>query len=544
MSTKTNGEHDKISELRELCEKSLWEFAQWVMPHYVYGDVHEELYNFFQHNKADNKLALVPRDHLKSHCMAVTVAWMITCRPQITINYVSANPRLVQAQMRTIKGILTSDRHRMLWPDMLNYVRDRDSTVKHKPTGVWTQDMFEVDHPLRKEKHVRDATVTASTVKGSNTGLHCEVTVFDDLVTDENYNSEAERQDVVDCYVNFSKITTTGAKMYAVGTRYGDNDLYADLMEEEASYYDDDGKEVKEQLWEVFNRVVEDSPFRTGDGVFCWPRTKCPESGESFGFDRRELAIKRAKLLKNGATGFFAQYYNDPNDASLNRLSKENFKYYDVKHLHEEGGQWSYRGQPLKIYAAADLAFSEGSGVKLRKRDYTAICVLGVDCEGYIYILALDRFQTEKAEVYYDRIIELQQYWNFKKIVVETNNAGKIVKQQIESLVRQNGDWLEVEGKPHTSHSGKKEERIAQAVEPKYRTGTIFHFKGGYIKMLEEELILNRPAHDDLKDALAMCIEHSKPPGKRASMINKRTGTNNVLPISRFGGKRGKRNRI
>lgn len=534
----------KLTELRELCEGSLWDFAQWVNPHYVYGEVHEDLYNFFQYNEADNKLALVPRDHLKSHCMATTVAWLITRNPAITINYVSANADLVQAQLRAIKGMLSSDRHRMLWPDMLNYVRDRDGTVKHKPLGVWTQREIEVDHPMRKKLNVRDATVRTATVGGSNTGLHCEVTVFDDLVTDENYDSEALREDVVNCYINFSKITSTGAKMYAVGTRYGDNDLYNDLVEEEMNYFEEDGTEVREKLWQVFSRVVEDSPFRTGDGHFCWPRAQCPDSGDFYGFDRRELAIKRAKLIKSSAVGFFAQYYNDPNDASLNRLSKDNFKYYDIKHLNEEAGVWSYRGQPLKIFAAADLAFSEGTGAKMRKRDYTAICVIGLDSEGYVYILALDRFQTDKAETYYQHIIELQEYWGFKKIVVETNNAGKIVKNQIEHLVRQNGDWLEVEGKPHTSHSGKKEERIAQAVEPKYRTGSIFHFKGGYIKLLEEELILNRPAHDDLKDALAMAIEHSKPPRKSVGLVNKRTGTDNVYKMSRWGGRRGAKRRL
>ena len=35
----------------------------------------------------------------------------------------------------------------------------------------------------------------------------------------------------------------------------------------------------------------------------------------------------------------------------------------------------------------------------------------------------------------------------------------------------------------------------------------MFHFPGGYTAMLEEELVLNNPPHDDLKDALAAAVD-------------------------------------
>lgn len=531
-------------EIRSICEADAFEFAQWVMPDRYYGDVHKDLFHYFQFDEHACKLALIPRDHQKSHCMAVFVAWLITIKPWITINYVSANPRLVEAQLRVIKDILQSPQHRQLWPQHLNFIRDRDGTMRHKPLGTWTQREFSIDHPERKRRAVRDHTLSASTVGGVNTGLHCEVTIFDDLVTDENYKSEAEKQAVLDCYKNFAKISSTGSQMYAVGTRYGDDDLYALMKDIQVEYTDEKGERQKESRWAIFEKVVEDSPNRTGDGNFLWPRQQSPVTGEWFGFDARELAIKKADLQVDGdVTGFYAQYYNDPNDASLNKLSRNDFKYYNPKLLKNNGfGNWSYADKPLKIFAAADLAFTEGTGINSRRRDWTAITVIGIDTEGYIYLVDIKHFQTDKIEVYYDEIIELHEYWGFRKIVVETNNGGKLVKRYLEDEIRRRGGFLEVEGVAHTSHDGKKEERIIHALEPRYRSGTIYHHKGGFIKLLEEELILNRPPHRDLKDSLAICIEHSTSNIRRFNQ--EQTQHHNVVPITRFGGKRRRRNAV
>ena len=84
-----------------------------------------------------------------------------------------------------------------------------------------------------------------------------------------------------------------------------------------------------------------------------------------------------------------------------------------------------------------------------------------------------------------------------------------------------------------TRHQGTKEERIASVLKPRYENMTIFHTRGGHTPALEEELLLARPQHDDLKDCLAAVVEIAKPPSRR----NDSYQTNNVLPFSsRFGG--------
>ena len=84
-----------------------------------------------------------------------------------------------------------------------------------------------------------------------------------------------------------------------------------------------------------------------------------------------------------------------------------------------------------------------------------------------------------------------------------------------------------------TRNEGTKAERIAAALEHKYENMSVWHYKGGYTDMLEEELIQARPAHDDLKDALASAVSIAvKPKGSREDKQR-----DNVIQFNRrFGG--------
>lgn len=526
-----------VQAIRESCEADLYTFAQMMFPDRYYGDMHKEFFLFLQSEEHQFQLGLIPRDHQKSHCIAVYAAWKITKKPWWTILYVSSNPSLAREQLGVIEKILQSKQHRALWPEMLNYVRDRDGVMKHKPLDTWTQDAIKVDHPERLSRQVRDPTVRATSAKSTNTGFHCNEVIFDDLVTDENYESEAEKAEVVRCYKNCMKILTTGSYCKAVGTRYGDDDLYALITSLRIPVFDESGEEVGDAaMWEVFERVVEDSPYRTGDGNFVWPRVQMP-SGEFFGFDQRELAIKKANLTLDGnMSGFLAQYYNDPNDESLARINKQHFQYIEPKFLIKRGDEWYYNQKKLRITAAMDLAFSN---LKAKRRDFTAIAVVGMDQDGYLYVLDLERFKTDKMEEYYDKAIDMFSRWGFKQLVVESNNGGGLVAEYMKSVVRKEGGYLEIKPKAAPNDSSKYE-RILQILEPRYRNSEVFHNRIGLIRLLEEELVQPKPRNDDLKDAVTLAVTELKPPMGRGIALARKKLTEQ---LSRFGGRRGQQRR-
>ena len=529
----------ELEQARKICEQDLFTYAQMMFPKRYFGDLHRDLFYFFQESLkeamseglGDNAGALVPRDHQKSFCIAVACSWAITKYPWFTVAYVSSNPKLAESQLTVIKNIFKSDIHRELWPEMLNFeIHPRTKQFEHKSLGTWTKTDIDVDHPDRP-KSEKDPTIRATSAKSTNTGEHYKICIFDDLVTNENYASAAEREDIREVYQSFASIATTGSIKWMVGTRYGDNDLYADLQKKTYPIYDEDGMLVEEKpLWKFFERTVEDSRLRDGSGNFCWPRMKMPD-GSWYGFDRNELAKKKAEAFNEEL--YYAQYYNDPNAVATDKLGKDHFMYLQPSMLSQKNSVWYYNSKALKLNCGMDLAFSEGNGLKRIKRDYTSIAVVGFDDEGYCYVLDLKRFQTDKAEVYYQELIELYAYWGFRECTIETNAGGKVVASFIQDNLRADGHLLVINSQAKNQTHGSKEERNSLLLEPMYRQKSVYHTKGGYSRLLEEELRLSKPPHDDLKDAMYIAVSTAKRPTKPRFNTNRRTG-NVVMASSRF----------
>ena len=66
-------------QAREVLENDLFLFAKYVNPHYMYGDIHAQVFKWLAEDGLHNhQLLLMPRGHLKSHCIAVWCVWLIS----------------------------------------------------------------------------------------------------------------------------------------------------------------------------------------------------------------------------------------------------------------------------------------------------------------------------------------------------------------------------------------------------------------------------------------------------------------------------------
>src|SRR5690606_2385322 len=149
----------------------------------------------------------------------------------------------------------------------------------------------------------------------------------------------------------FTSIRNAGGFTLACGTRYHPNDIYAVWKEQNYPIYNDEGEQIDlRPVWQITEHVVEK------DGLFIWPRVIRPKDKKAFGFDMNVLS--RIKAEYSDKTQFYAQYYNDPNDPSSNRISNDKFQYYNPRLLRPEGSRWFYNGKRLNVYAAVDFAFS------------------------------------------------------------------------------------------------------------------------------------------------------------------------------------------
>jgi len=480
-----------LEQIRERAESDLLAFIKLVAPHRVIAAFHEEIISWWTRSEAkSHQMVLVPRDHAKSALLAYRVAWAITRNPAIRILYISSTANLAEKQLKMIKDILTSNIYRRYWPEMI--------VMEEGKREKWTSSEISIDHPKRRAEGIRDPTVFTGGLTTSLTGLHCDIACLDDVVVQENAYTEEGREKVRLQYSLLASIESADALEWVVGTRYHPMDLYNDLQEMEEEIAGKDGAiESSTPVYEVYTREVETTG--DGSGEYLWPRQQRAD-GKWFGFNQQILARKKAQYLDKNQ--FYAQYYNDPNKYENSLIDSERFQYYDRAQVTARLGKWFVRGKPVQLFAGMDLAFSTG-----KRSDYSVVVVIGVDSDGFIYILDIDRFKTEKPSEMFEHLRDAYIKWGFRKIRIETVAAQKSIAREIkDQYIRPNNLALSIDDYNPTRHLGAKEERIIACLQPRYENQTIWHYKGGNCQVLEEELRMKFPPHDDVKDALAIAI--------------------------------------
>jgi hypothetical protein len=502
------------AEIRQAAENDLEVFIGLVSPHLLLGPCHRDLIRWWcSSSRKDNVLVLLPRGHLKSILIAHKTAWELTRDPTETILYVSATSDLAEQQLGLIKNILISRTYMKYWPDMIN--------VNEGKREKWTSSEIIIDHPLRKKEGIRDPSIKTAGLTTNITGFHASNVKLDDVVVPKNAYTEDGRQQVASIISQIASIKVPGAKMDCVGTRYHGKDQYTVFMNQKYFVYDEDDEvEDEVDIWDSYIRVVEEN------GDFLWPRAR-RDDGKRFGFDKNVLS--RIKAEYEDKTQFYAQYYQNPNDPTSMRIGPDKFQYFEAHHIRNEADGWYFKDKRLNVYAAMDFAFSLKS-----KADSTAICIVGIDSDSNIYVLDIDRFKSDRISDYFKAILRMHQKWGFKKLRCEVTAAQTVIVRDLkENYIARQGLNIVIDEYRPTRNEGNKEERIAATLEPKYDNLKVWHCKGANTAALEEELMLEKPPHDDIKDALTAAIDICVPPRGRSSSQAK---VSNIIYHGRFGG--------
>jgi predicted phage terminase large subunit-like protein len=457
--------------------------------HYIPDPNHAEL----KVNLARTMILLDPRGFFKTFTNILdTVQWIINC-PDVRILIMSGTYKLTLQFLSLAKGKFylppgrKPEYFHLLFPEYVDRSADGDSK---EPLVV-----------LNRKHDSPDPTLGIMSIGSSLSGFHCDVLKFDDIVTDENCNTEETRQSLLDKADGAVNLLMPWGWHDIIGTRYFPNDYYGQA---EAKYKespeDFNLKLFTRAAWVVkpeFEEIEKNSLFDLKEHmvVLTFP-------------EHKTWALLRKDLSKNEKS-FRCQQLNQPvwgNEKSINfeRIVLES-------HRFRNGVQITLQevllAKPDYVYGAIDLARENKD-----QSDYTALAVgkvyqfglfqnfltpdelasaikLDGEDEGKWVLVILDvQFgkwsQTEIA----NRIAAMHNKWQCKSWYGEDTGGLALLKEKIADVSKTTyGCWPYIRWDVPSNSEGAKRNRI-KGLETLLKANRLYFLTDTWNEKVFEEL--------------------------------------------------------
>lgn len=226
-------EKQKILKLQDRCKTDLkflvtkiMQMPRWSEP------LHTEATEIVN-APGDRKILLLPRGHQKSTIFSVGwVIQQILINPDIRVKIISATWPLAKDLLHQTKSILQQS----ALPDIFGPFL--------QPQCRWTTDNIDVAQRMR---WLKDPTISTGGIDTGKTGGHCDLMIFDDIVTPENTTTPEQVRKVVDGYQSCLPLLDPGGRILIIGTRYVMADIYGYLIENESRSINGKLLETEEQ---------------------------------------------------------------------------------------------------------------------------------------------------------------------------------------------------------------------------------------------------------------------------------------------------------
>lgn len=430
--------------LKYLCTKFL------NTPHW--SQVHNELDLFMR--SAGNRIHIeLPRGHLKSHI--ITKGWsiqQILRNPNIRILIVNATEENAVRFTRSVERYMGKG-------SLLEKIYGRFES------GIWNQNEFIIG----QRTEILDApTLMAAGLQKTLTSQHYDVIIADDLVEPDNSRTKEQREKVHDFYLSLFDLLEPNGKLVVIGTRYHQDDLYARILEENATH----------QNWSVFVRSCYNP-----DGSILFPER----------FTQAQLDDIKTKSFYH----FSTQYLNNPIDPENADFKSDQVKYYDPT-----------TPNPSSLYLTIDPAISLS-----RDADYSAFVVAGMFADRRIRVVDCSHRRLVPSELV-DAIFDLVKKWRLHRVGIETFAFQKTLKYDIQRQQRERGVFFSIDelGKRHSGRGEQilsKEARIRR-LQPYFEQGLV-EIRMDMSDLRDELLAFPRGKHDDLIDALSYQLDYLVP---------------------------------
>ena len=418
----------------------------------------------------NNKILLmVPRGCFKSTIASTAVPiWLLWHNPNLRIMLDCATLSNAKLYVSAIKDqIENNEILRMIAVnDKGEYILEPDK----KAAGGWTEDRILLKH--RTKLGLKEPSLFVSAVDNNRTGMHPDVIIMDDLVSETTVTTPDLRAKTLQHYRFSLSLLERGGLQVVIGTRYHMDDLYNVLL-------DNPG----------FNCIVR--PAILPNGKLYFPAKYTKETLEELKRDQ-------------GAEIFNSQYMLNPVNeedatfkiAKLNYYSDDDFKF--IPGVNENPVKFA------QIFVLTDLAIGQN-----KNNDNTVIMVVGITCDKKIYIL----------DYIWDKLVPSQQingifqqydlarsYGYVRGVGIETVAYQKAMLYLVKDEARRRGTSI-----PLLELRPVKDKTLRiNAIVPLVDNGDIY-ISPKHKELVEEMRQFPYGKHDDIIDTLAYIIQVLRP---------------------------------
>lgn len=439
-------------------------------------------------NFARDMILLDPRGFFKSTIDGVDcVQWIINC-PDVRILIFGGVKLLAQQFLQLAKsrfylpqGEKGTGFHHLFPEFILRGIEGDSAQPMYSPVRV---------HDLP------DPTLGMISIGSSLSGFHCDVEKFDDVVTDENSNTEETRQAI--------ELKASGARNLMmpwgwrdiIGTRYWVSDYYGSLLERHRDDPEDFPMKyhcraawiVKEEFEHLHIRELKEDMV-----------TMVFPSHSSFKYNR--------SLLKQNERSFRCQQLNEP------QLAEESFQFDETLLRSHVTNNLDAQKQIGQTYVAWDCAKSAN-----RYSDFScgvAARIVQKDGKHIIYVLevTMDRWNQHQLA---HQIAAFNNKWNPLVTIIEDTGGLDLLRQEIDrqsmhfygTRMLQNVYWMTADNK-----ADAKRNRI-MSLNILLQNDQLFFADGGWIDDIFRQFLRftgirgNQNRKDDAPDAISMVCRY------------------------------------
>lgn len=416
---------------------------------------------------SNNKiLLLLPRGSFKSTVASTALPiWLFWHNPNLRIMLDCAT--LVNSKMyvAAIKDQIDNNEIlKLICRDSKgNYVLEPDKNA----AGGWTEDRILLKH--RTKLGMKEPSLFVSAVDNNRTGMHPDVIIMDDLVSEATVTT-AEQRNKTKTHYRFSlSLLERGGLQVVIGTRYHMDDLYDELLKNEG-----------------FNCIVRPAILPNGK---CYFPTKYPKE------------VLRELRRDQGADIYNSQYMLDPTNEEDAVFKIGYLQYYTEDEMDIKS---ETRVKFQQIVVLTDLAITKG-----KRSDYTVIMIVGITADKKVYVVDYIQDKLNPSEIVmgiFEMYDKARKYGYVSGVYIETVAFQKVMLYLLRDEARRRGVSIPLKELKATKDKTLRINGLVPIVEK----GELY-ISPGHTALKTEMKEFPYSKHDDIVDTLAYVLQVMRP---------------------------------